>query len=139
MFRSLCFTIIGPPDRPILTLSPNLKEGEATRFECSASDAYPGGRLIWYNNDVEIRSAGVNDTNPNGRYNITDSFDFTPRRNDNKHTITCEVRHETLDGPNYPRDSIEIDVKCEYTVSIREPTDEKCNWYIMGAYKPRKM
>ncbi|XP_072047232.1 fibroblast growth factor receptor-like [Amphiura filiformis] len=116
---SVTLKVFGPPDSPILTPPDNLNEGEMSLFECTASDAYPGGRIIWYNNDEEIRSSEVNNTKPNGRYDITDSFDFTLQRSDNKHTITCEARHETLQVPNYLVDSIEIDVKfCSTGVQV---------------------
>ena len=89
---------------------------------CTASNAFPsGGSITWYNNNDQIQR-GVG-SSPNGdRFDVVNTLRFTPMRQNNKHSIKCEVRHETLTNPAYLETEAVIDVTCKYILQITSTT-----------------
>ena len=87
------FFYAGPPDIPVISGSLIVVENVETRLTCTADLGYPDDwYLAWSNEGIPIENqpdttAVISRTSE--RFLFISRLDFTPKRQDNTHFITC--------------------------------------------------
>uniref|UniRef100_A0A8D0HJ75 Ig-like domain-containing protein n=1 Tax=Sphenodon punctatus TaxID=8508 RepID=A0A8D0HJ75_SPHPU len=84
-----------------------------TTFLCDVGGFYPPDINIIWLRDGTIRTDSryaVHQENPDGTFNLTLTYTFTPQLNDRSSTLTCQVHHQTLEQPL--EESFSLEVTC---------------------------
>ena len=110
--------ITGAPDPPIITGNNTATEFDVHQLTCDANNGLPSSQILWFLKDTDITGSSVqtNTDNADFRVDSRSVLNYTMERDANGEDIRCEVRHQNLQGPTFPEDSITMNVKCKCVI-----------------------
>ena len=103
------------PDTPVILDSGDIKEGESKIITCEAKNMFPAGNIHWFSESTEITDDATEamTENPAKLFDVTSKLSYEPVRQYNGFEIRCEIRHQLLPGPSYPKDILKLNITCK--------------------------
>ncbi|KAM5236517.1 cell adhesion molecule 3 isoform 3-T3 [Ctenodactylus gundi] len=119
-------TVLGIPQKPIITGYKSLREKETATLNCQSSGSKPAAQLTWKKGDQEIR----------GEYRLPQSYwkllSWKGGCGDEGDTPTAMIRPD----PPHPREGQKLSLHCE---GRGNPVPQKYLWMKEGSDPPLKM